>query len=196
MALTKHARQLLVIIAEAALEKSLVRDVKRLGAHGYTVYDVRGEGAMGVREGEWEADRTIEMKVICEAQVADQIAEHADFYSFGTNDLTQTTIGISRDDAENGFLTTYVMDGVLPKNPFETIDVEGVGAVVRIGVEKGRSVKPDLKCGVCGEHGGDPESIEFFQSVGLNYVSCSPFRVPIARFAAAKAAMGKQVNDK
>ena len=130
------------------------------------------------------------------AMVADQIAEHADFYSFGTNDLTQTTIGISRDDAENGFLTTYVMDGVLPKNPFETIDVEGVGAVVRIGVEKGRSVKPDLKCGVCGEHGGDPESIEFFQSVGLNYVSCSPFRVPIARFAAAKAAMGKQVNDK
>ncbi|MFZ2260833.1 MAG: pyruvate, phosphate dikinase [Luteococcus japonicus] len=126
------------------------------------------------------------------AMVADQIAEHADFYSFGTNDLTQTTIGISRDDAENGFLTTYVMDEVLPKNPFESIDVDGVGAVVRIGVEKGRSVKPDLKCGVCGEHGGDPDSIDFFQSVGLNYVSCSPFRVPVARFAAAKAALAQQ----
>ena len=129
------------------------------------------------------------------AMVADQIAEYADFYSFGTNDLTQTTIGISRDDAENGFLTTYVMDGVLEKNPFESIDVDGVGAVVRIGVEKGRSVKPDLKCGVCGEHGGDPDSIQFFHEVGLNYVSCSPFRVPIARFAAAKAALGKRVND-
>ncbi|GAA1381057.1 pyruvate, phosphate dikinase [Luteococcus sanguinis] len=130
------------------------------------------------------------------AMVADQIAEHADFYSFGTNDLTQTTIGISRDDAENGFLTHYVMDGVLKKNPFESIDVDGVGQVVRTGVEKGRSVKPDLKCGVCGEHGGDPDSIQFFHEVGLNYVSCSPFRVPIARFAAAKAAMGNRVNDK
>ncbi len=130
------------------------------------------------------------------AMVADQIAEHADFYSFGTNDLTQTTIGISRDDAENGFLTHYVMDGVLKKNPFESIDVDGVGQVVRTGFEKGRSVKPDLKCGVCGEHGGDPDSIQFFHEVGLNYVSCSPFRVPIARFAAAKAAMGNRVNDK
>ncbi|MEL4357744.1 MULTISPECIES: pyruvate, phosphate dikinase [unclassified Luteococcus] len=126
------------------------------------------------------------------AMVADQIAEHADFYSFGTNDLTQTTIGISRDDAENGFLTTYVMDEVLPKNPFESIDVDGVGEVVRIGVTKGRSAKADLKCGVCGEHGGDPDSIQFFQEVGLNYVSCSPFRVPVARFAAAKAALAQQ----
>ncbi len=130
------------------------------------------------------------------ALVADQIAEHADFFSFGTNDLTQTGIGISRDDAENGFLTQYVMDEVLPKNPFESIDVDGVGQLVKIGVEKGRSAKAELKCGVCGEHGGDPDSIEFFQSAGLNYVSCSPFRVPIARFAAAKAAMGSRVNDK
>ena len=123
------------------------------------------------------------------ALVADKIAEHADFFSFGTNDLTQTTIGISRDDAENGFLTQYVMDRVLERNPFESIDVEGVGQLVRMGVEKGRSVKPTLKTGVCGEHGGDPDSIEFFNSVGLNYVSCSPFRVPIARFAAAKAVL-------
>ena len=123
------------------------------------------------------------------ALIADQIAKHADFCSFGTNDLTQTTLGISRDDAENGFLSSYVMDGVLPRNPFESIDVDGVGQLVRTGVEKGRSTKENLKCGVCGEHGGDPDSIAFFQSVGLNYVSCSPYRVPIARFAAAKAAM-------
>ncbi len=125
------------------------------------------------------------------ALVANEIAKHADFFSFGTNDLTQTTLGISRDDAENGFLSHYVMDGVMERNPFESIDIDGVGQVVRIGVEKGRSTNEALKCGVCGEHGGDPDSIEFFQAVGLNYVSCSPFRVPIARFAAAKAAMGE-----
>ena len=123
------------------------------------------------------------------ALVADQIAQHADFFSFGTNDLTQTGIGISRDDAENGFLTQYVMEHVLERNPFESIDVDGVGQLVEIGVTKGRSVKPSLKTGVCGEHGGDPDSVEFFQSVGLNYVSCSPYRVPIARFAAAKAVL-------
>lgn len=130
------------------------------------------------------------------ALVADQIAEHADFFSFGTNDLTQTGIGISRDDAENAFLTTYVVDGVMEQNPFESIDVEGVGQLVEIGVTKGRAAKPGLKAGVCGEHGGDPASIDFFHATGLNYVSCSPFRVPIARFAAAKAALGHRVNDK
>ncbi|MDO5677060.1 MAG: pyruvate, phosphate dikinase [Propionibacteriaceae bacterium] len=123
------------------------------------------------------------------ALVADRIAKHADFFSFGTNDLTQTAIGISRDDAENGFLTNYVMDHVLDRNPFESIDVDGVGALVEIGVEKGRAEKPGLKVGVCGEHGGDPDSVAFFNSVGLDYVSCSPFRVPIARFAAAKAVL-------
>ena len=123
------------------------------------------------------------------ALIADKIAEHADFFSFGTNDLTQTTIGISRDDAENGFLTNYVMEHVLERNPFESIDVEGVGQLVSEGVTKGRSTKPKLKTGVCGEHGGDPDSVEFFNSAGLDYVSCSPFRVPIARFAAAKAVL-------
>ncbi|WP_040162165.1 pyruvate, phosphate dikinase [Nigerium massiliense] len=121
------------------------------------------------------------------ALTADQIAEAADFFSFGTNDLTQTGIGISRDDAESGFLGHYVADEVMPKNPFESIDVDGVGQLVRIGVEKGRATKPNLKTGVCGEHGGDPASIEFFNSVGLDYVSCSPFRVPIARLSAARA---------
>ncbi|WP_454965590.1 pyruvate, phosphate dikinase [Arachnia propionica] len=128
------------------------------------------------------------------ALVADQIAEYADFFSFGTNDLTQTGIGISRDDAENGFLTQYVTSKVLERNPFESIDVAGVGQLVDIGVAKGRSIKPNLKTGVCGEHGGDPDSVEFFQSVGLDYVSCSPYRVPIARFAAAKAVL-KQRED-
>jgi pyruvate,orthophosphate dikinase len=123
------------------------------------------------------------------AIVADQIAQHADFFSFGTNDLTQTGIGISRDDAEGGFLTHYVTDEVIPSNPFESIDQDGVGGLVQIGVDRGRSAKPGLKMGVCGEHGGDPESIQFFENAGLDYVSCSPFRVPIARFAAARAVL-------
>ncbi|MDR0416474.1 MAG: pyruvate, phosphate dikinase [Propionibacteriaceae bacterium] len=121
------------------------------------------------------------------AVVADQIAEVADFFSFGTNDLTQTTIGISRDDAENGFLQAYVDREILPRNPFESIDVAGVGGLVKMGVERGKGAKPGLKCGVCGEHGGDPDSIEFFHQTGLDYVSCSPFRVPVARLAAARA---------
>lgn len=123
------------------------------------------------------------------AIVADQIAEHADFFSFGTNDLTQTGIGISRDDAEGGFLSTYVADEVIAANPFESIDRDGVGGLVRIGTERGRSAKPDLKVGVCGEHGGDPASITLFEELGLSYVSCSPYRVPIARFAAARAVL-------
>lgn len=121
------------------------------------------------------------------AIVADQIAEHADFFSFGTNDLTQTGIGISRDDAEGGFLGSYVAEEVIPSNPFETIDRDGVGGLVQIGAERGRSTKAGLKLGVCGEHGGDPASIELFEELGLDYVSCSPYRVPIARVAAARA---------
>ena len=122
------------------------------------------------------------------AVTADAIADHADFFSFGTNDLTQTTLGLSRDDAGK-FLGTYVTTGLLPKDPFVSIDKQGVGSLVRWGVDLGRKTKPDLKTGVCGEHGGDPESIEFFDQVGLNYVSCSPYRVPIARLAAARAAL-------
>jgi len=130
------------------------------------------------------------------AVVADQIATEADFFSFGTNDLTQTVLGLSRDDAEGKFLTQYLDDGVIDKNPFQTIDVDGVGAVVRMGCEKGRAVKPDLKLGVCGEHGGDPMSVGFFHEVGVDYVSCSPFRVPIARLAAAQAALGASFKDR
>jgi pyruvate,orthophosphate dikinase len=122
------------------------------------------------------------------ALTADQIAHHADFFSFGTNDLTQTTFGISRDD-EQKFLPKYLERGIFPDNPFKTLDRDGVGALIRMGVEKGRSVKPDLEIGICGEHGGDPSSIDFCHKVGLNYVSASPFRVIVARLAAGQAAI-------
>jgi pyruvate,orthophosphate dikinase len=122
------------------------------------------------------------------ALTADKIAEAADFFSFGTNDLTQTVFGLSRDDAGK-FLPSYVEQGILPKDPFVSIDVEGVGGLVRIAAEKGRATKPAIKLGICGEHGGDPASITFCESVGLDYVSCSPYRVPVARLAAAQAAI-------
>ncbi len=120
--------------------------------------------------------------------VADRIARHADFLSFGTNDLTQTAIGLSRDDVEAKFLGRYVEEGIIDRSPFETIDEPGVGELVAVGTKRGREAKPDLKVGVCGEHGGDPDSVAFFDRVGLDYVSCSPYRVPIARVAAAQAA--------
>jgi pyruvate, orthophosphate dikinase len=122
---------------------------------------------------------------------ADEIAEQADFFSFGTNDLTQTTLGFSRDDAEGKFLTRYLEDGVLRRNPFETLDQSGVGELMQIAVERGRGVKPDLKLGICGEHGGEPESVAFCHRLGLDYVSCSPYRVPLARLAAAQAALAE-----
>jgi pyruvate,orthophosphate dikinase len=122
------------------------------------------------------------------ALTADAIAGTADFFSFGTNDLTQTTFGLSRDDAGK-FLPLYIEKGIFPKDPFVSIDPDGVGALVRIAAEKGRSVKADIKLGICGEHGGDPSSIHFCESVGLDYVSCSPYRVPVARLAAAQAAL-------
>jgi pyruvate,orthophosphate dikinase len=120
---------------------------------------------------------------------AQEIAASAEFFSFGTNDLTQTTLGISRDDAST-FLGAYTARGLLPNDPFVTLDQDGVGELVRLAVERGRKTRPDIKLGICGEHGGDPASIGFCESAGLDYVSCSPFRVPIARLAAAQAALG------
>jgi len=119
---------------------------------------------------------------------ADSIAKYADFFSFGTNDLTQLTFGYSRDDAGK-FLKVYLEKGILKEDPFETLDQEGVGSLVVMGTEKGRSVKPGLKVGICGEHGGEPASVAFCHRAGLDYVSCSPYRVPIARVAAAQAAL-------
>jgi pyruvate,orthophosphate dikinase len=121
--------------------------------------------------------------------IAGRIAAHADFISFGTNDLTQTAIGLSRDDVEGKFIGTYIDHGLLDRSPFETIDEPGVGELVRTGAERGRDGNPDLKLGICGEHGGDPDSIDFFDRIGLDYVSCSPSRLPIARLAAAQATL-------
>ena len=123
------------------------------------------------------------------ALTADQVAEHADFFSFGTNDLTQMTFGYSRDDV-NTFLPDYLSKEILDRDPFESLDTTGVGQLVEMGTTKGRNVKRKLKVGICGEHGGDPDSIRFCHAAGLDYVSCSPFRVPIARLAAAQAALG------
>ena len=130
------------------------------------------------------------------ALTADEIAVYAEFFSFGTNDLTQTTFGISRDDAEKGFLIDYIQRGLLSENPFETIDENGVAKLMGIGVDLGRKVRPDLEVGICGEHGGDPKSIAICHRLGLNYVSCSPFRVPIARLAAAQAALRERISVK
>jgi pyruvate,orthophosphate dikinase len=125
---------------------------------------------------------------------AKSIADYAEFFSFGTNDLTQTTFGYSRDDAEGKFLQKYLEMKVLPDNPFETLDVDGVGELMKICVEQAREVNTRIKLGICGEHGGDPRSIEFCHGLGLDYVSCSPFRVPIARLAAAQSAVRSKVT--
>jgi pyruvate,orthophosphate dikinase len=123
------------------------------------------------------------------ALTAGRIAENAEFFSFGTNDLTQTTWGMSRDDAEGAFFPAYLEHGVFTESPFGTIDEEGVGALVRVAVKRGRRTRPNLEIGVCGEHGGDPSSIRFFHGVGVDYVSCSPFRVPVARLEAGRSAV-------
>jgi pyruvate,orthophosphate dikinase len=129
------------------------------------------------------------------ALTADEIAVEASFFSFGTNDLTQMTFGFSRDDSDK-FLRPYVEHKILPGDPFESIDQTGVGELMKIAIAKGKAVRPDIKLGICGEHGGEPTSVQFCYNIGLNYVSCSPYRVPIARLAAAQAALGKGVSDK
>jgi pyruvate, orthophosphate dikinase len=164
----KRAQELLAPVAEAVMEERDIRVAYKFGTM---------------------------IEIPRAAITADQVAEVAEFFSFGTNDLTQTTFGYSRDDAEEKFLLKYVEDKVLPTNPFQTLDREGVGFLVKTAVERGRSTRPDLHVGICGEHGGDPDSIEFCHGEGLNYVSCSPFRVPVARLAAAQAVLkAKKVN--
>jgi pyruvate, orthophosphate dikinase len=142
--------------------------------------------AAGAESIEYAVGTMIELPRAC--LLADQIAEYADFLSFGTNDLTQTTLGMSRDDIEAKFLSRYIETRIVDRSPFETIDAPGVGALVRLATEKARAVRREIKLGVCGEHGGDPESVRFFSDVGVDYVSCSPYRVPIARVAAGQAA--------
>jgi pyruvate,orthophosphate dikinase len=152
---------------------------------------VRVGAEHGLREREdYTVGTMIELPRAC--FVADRIARHADFFSFGTNDLTQTAIGFSRDDVESKFIPTYIEQKIVDRSPFETIDSPGVGWLVRLAAWVGREAHPGLKLGICGEHGGDPDSIAFFHSAGLDYVSCSPFRVPIARVAAAQAAIAER----
>ena len=147
----------------------------------------------GVREGAFAVGTMIELPRAC--FVADRIAEYADFFSFGTNDLTQTALGFSRDDVESKFVPTYIDRKIIDRSPFETIDRPGVGWLVRLAAWVGREAHPRLKLGICGEHGGDPDSIEFFHDAGLDYVSCSPFRIPIARIAAARAQIANPRSD-
>src|SRR6266849_2589643 len=165
---------LVSISEELKQQAEMIRDVAR---------EVTGEHGMKI---EYAVGTMIELPRAC--LTADKIAEHADFFSFGTNDLTQTTFGLSRDDSGR-FLPAYVDRKILSDDPFQVLDREGVGELVRLGTERGRNVKPDLKVGICGEHGGDPSSIAFCNEIGLNYVSCSPYRVPVARLAAAQATL-------
>jgi pyruvate,orthophosphate dikinase len=158
-------------------ELSLLRElvIRVASAHGL------------VERRDYKVGTMIELPRAC--FVADRIASHADFFSFGTNDLTQTALGFSRDDVESKFIPTYIDQGIVDRSPFETIDTPGVGWLVRLGAWVGREAKPELMLGVCGEHAGDPDSIAFFHAAGLDYVSCSPPRIPIARIAAAQAAI-------
>ena len=129
------------------------------------------------------------------ALTANEIAMEAEFFSFGTNDLTQMTFGFSRDDAEGKFIPVYLNKEILERNPFETLDQDGVGKLMKIAVKLGRETRPDLKIGICGEHGGEPKSVEFFHNIGLNYVSCSPFRIPVARISAAQAVIKEKNKE-
>jgi pyruvate,orthophosphate dikinase len=175
-----HVEIMLPLIAyETELEQ--VREVVQRAAR-------EAQEAVG-REVPHSIGTMIELPRAC--LVAERIARHADFFSFGTNDLTQTALGLSRDDVEAKFLGRYVQEGIIDRSPFETIDEPGVGELVRLGTERGREANAELKVGICGAHGGDPDSIGFFHRTGLDYVSCSPYRVPIARVAAAQAAAGE-----
>jgi pyruvate,orthophosphate dikinase len=171
--------EIMIPLVGAVQELQLVRDEVEA-----VLADVAGSEGV-----EWATPIGTMIELPRAAVTAEQIAETAEFFSFGTNDLTQMTWGFSRDDVEGSFFSKYLEKGIFAVSPFESIDREGVGALVRMGVERGRSTRPDLKLGVCGEHGGDPDSIHFFHEVGLDYVSCSPFRIPVARLEAGRATL-------
>jgi pyruvate, orthophosphate dikinase len=175
---TPHIEIMIPLVAYEA-------ELRQLREHVVNVAEEARRGAAS--EIPYSVGTMIELPRAC--LIAGHIAHHADFFSFGTNDLTQTTIGLSRDDVEGSFMPSYLAGRIIDRSPFETIDGPGVGELVRIGAERGREANPALKCGICGEHGGDPASIRFFDSIGLDYVSCSPYRVPIGRVAAAQAAI-------
>jgi pyruvate,orthophosphate dikinase len=176
---------------EMALARSWVEDAVATSLAGPAKKGAKGtgKGANASTAGKLEVLIGTMIETPRAALLAGEIAEDADFFSFGTNDLTQMTFGFSRDDVEGRMMSEYLSLGLLKRNPFEVVDPDGVGELVRLGVERGRATRPDLKIGVCGEHGGDPESIATFAQAGLDYVSCSPFRVPIARLACAQAVL-------
>ena len=170
----------------------LVADYREFDNQRAILLDVASQvlGAMG-EELDYTIGTMIELPRA--ALTADDIARSAEFFSFGTNDLTQTTYGLSRDDAGR-FLPAYVERGIFPDDPFQVLDQSGVGRLIKLAVAAGRSVRPQLKVGICGEHGGEPKSVKFCHAIGLDYVSCSPYRVPIARLAAAHAALEPTVQ--
>jgi pyruvate,orthophosphate dikinase len=173
-----HA-EIMVAVTNTETEVKFLRDlIERVAAETFARFNTRFHYKVGTM-----------IELPRAALIADRMAQYSEFFSFGTNDLTQTTFGISRDDAEGKFLLYYVENGLLPENPFQVLDEDGVGSLIRTAVEKGRATRPDIEIGICGEHGGDPKSIDFCHRAGLNYVSCSPFRVPVARLAAAHAAL-------
>jgi pyruvate,orthophosphate dikinase len=174
------APEVMIPLVGAHQELSLMRGAVERVAE--SVFEEKGDSV------EYMVGTMIELPRAC--LTADEIAKHADFFSFGTNDLTQTTLGMSRDDAAN-FLPPYISHGIYERDPFASIDVDGVGQLVEMAKAKGRAVKEGLKLGICGEHGGDPSSITFCEQIGLDYVSCSPYRVPIARLAAAQASINE-----
>jgi pyruvate,orthophosphate dikinase len=163
-------------------------ELRRL--RGLTLDTASAELEQASRQLDYHVGTMIELPRACVR--ADEIAAEADFFSFGTNDLTQTTLGFSRDDAEGKFLTHYLENRILDTNPFETLDVGGVGELMRIAVERARGVDPEIKLGICGEHGGDARSVTFCHELGLAYVSCSPYRVPLARLASAQAVLAER----
>jgi pyruvate,orthophosphate dikinase len=171
---------LVSVSEELRQQKELIDEVARqvMGEHGMTI--------------DYLVGTMIELPRA--ALIADRIAAHAQFFSFGTNDLTQTTFGLSRDDSSR-FLPNYIERKIMRDDPFQVLDRDGVGQLVQLGTERGRMAKPGLKIGICGEHGGDPQSISFCNEIGLDYVSCSPFRVPVARLAAAQAALAPVEAD-
>ena len=195
-------------IVEAAIElkRAGVRAVPEimipLISHINELREVEGRLRATAAAVEAEAGERIEFKVGTMMEVpracltAGELAEVAEFFSFGTNDLTQTTYGISRDDAEGKFLLRYVENKLLPENPFQALDREGVGSLMRLATDQGRARRNDIEIGICGEHGGDPSSIEFCEQIGLDYVSASPYRVPVARLAAAQARLESEAPDR
>jgi pyruvate,orthophosphate dikinase len=170
----------------------LVGHVNELKVLRQRLEDVAREEA-GKRPVEYKFGTMIEIPRAC--LTADKIAVYADFFSFGTNDLTQMTFGYSRDDAEGKFLARYIEDGILESDPFSTVDIDGVGELMKIAVSRGKKTRPDIEIGICGEHGGDPDTVAFCHRIGLDYVSASPYRIPIARLAGARAQIEERRNS-